>query len=61
MLFMASQILAPAEFFANPMGQYIADAAFGSVYPAAIFFGTATLAWAIPARMAWREMRAVRI
>jgi hypothetical protein len=57
MLFTASQILAPAEFFGNPAGQYIVDVAFGSIWPAALFFGTASAAWVIPARRAWLQMR----
>ena len=56
MLFMASQILAPPEFFGNPMGQYISDVAFGSVWPMALFLGTATAVWLIPASRAWSRV-----
>lgn len=60
MLFTASQILAPAEFFGSPMGQYITDVAFGSAWPMALFLGSFTAAWLIPAGMSWRRFRAVR-
>ena len=56
MLFMASQILAPAEFFANPVGQYIADVAFGSVWPMALFLGLGFALWLIPAGRAWARV-----
>lgn len=58
MLFTASQILAPVEFFDSPMGQYIADVAFVSAWPMGLFLGSATVAWLIPARKAWRRMAA---